>query len=264
MHIRLSEILREITLKKYICIVLTALIGGGFGLLLSKSMPKQYESTALLETAYIPALKQETSSSAELQPHIEDARYIMARLQVPSSYAPETLAACGVLADAAPGETLAGALIVSRDRNIDTVLKMKIRRSDPELARDCMSAIVNSIKADQDAVIKNMLGVVKQNIASIESELKSQSAEMASQPANVVYMRRFEVINLGNRLVLLNEMKNLIKPARLLSPIYTSPKAVFPPSIHITIPAGLIGGFFFSFLLVVISIVSRSGSVQRP
>lgn len=257
------KILGRITARHCFAVGLLGLLGGGAGYLLSSSIKPQYEAVALLETHYIPVFKIEGSTPVAVQPPIEDARYVMARLQFPSTYTSETLAACGVANDAAPGEALANALIVSRERNLDSVLKMKIRRSSPELARECLVTIVESIKEDQDKVSAATLEAIDENIAFLEKQLKIEKAGMDSASPNELYIRRFETIDLNTQLNTLMLVKNGFKSAQLLSPVYTSPKVVFPPSSWLTIPVGFLVGLSLALIVVFVTIWARLVCISR-
>lgn len=263
MHEICLKILGRITARQCIATGLLGLLGGGAGYLLSSSIKPQYEAIALLETHYVPVFKIESSTPVTVHPPIEDARYLMARLQFPSTYTPETLAACGLANDAAPGEALTNALIVSRERNLDTILKMKIRRSSPELATKCLVTIVESIKEDQDKISAATLDVIDKNIAFLEKRLKIEKAGMDSASPNELYIRRFETIDLNTQLNTLMQVKNGSKPAHLLSPIYASPKVAFPPSKWLTIPVGFIVGISVGLVFVFLSIWTRLMYINR-
>lgn len=263
MHEICLKILGRITARQCISAGLLGLLGGGAGYLLSSSIKPQYEAVALLETHYVPVFKIESGTPVTVQPPIEDARYVMARLQFPSTYTPETLAACGVANDAAPGEALTNALIVSRERNLDTVLKMKIRRSSPEMARKCLVTIIESIKEDQDKISAATLDVIDENIAFLEKRLKIEKAGMDSASPNELYIRRFETIDLNTQINTLMLVKNGSRPAHLLSPVYASPKVVFPPSSLITIPVGVVVGLSIALIVVFVTIWTRLVCMNR-
>ena len=218
---------------------------------------------ALFETLSIPVFKAENMTPMTLHPPAEDARYLMARLQIPSTFAPETFSACGVEGTTAPGEALADALIVSRDRNLDTVLKLKIRRATPELAKNCITTIVKLLNREQDEIQSATIGSLDEKIAMTEKQIELERAGMATANPNELFIRRFEAIDLNNRLTMLMEMKSNTRSARLLSPVYASPNAVFPPSILVTMALGSMAGVCIAILFIIINSRIRQNSIDR-
>ena len=208
---------------------------------------KTYEATVQVQMAQLSPASSSTSGTGA---SVEAPSLLVARLGLPTTYPPETVAACGLEGDARAGESLAEAVAASSSRDIESVVLLKVRRHSTTRARQCGEAIFEMIRAQQEALAaplvkqaERRLGDAEQRLTGIRDFVATVDKSGIFTPAYLV--TRGEAGALQEEIDELNEFIAERRGSRLVSPVYVTLDPVSPKivrSLQFGVSIGLVLG----------------------
>lgn len=217
-----------------------------------------YEATANIEMAVV-------ANAVVEQPAV-----LAEKLKIPTYYSNETINACGSDESQASGESLAQELKPAVNKNAP-VLIISYRSRSADNAKECLDAVLQNIRLDQNKISRPMLSLKQHLLKNLESRL--ESAEKVKHQlggrtlrfdfndpkfsASTLLMSTLlandkEISDLRNQIFELNAALSdpQTKEAYLSAPIYAPSKRVEPRRSRIVIGATLAGIFLGLFFLL--------------
>ncbi len=253
----------EISLKDIIDFLMKswkAMLGVGiFGLLGSVGFlvvtPNQYEATAQIQMAQISA----NNNTNPLGGNVEEPNMLVARLKLPTTYSAAEIKACGLEGQKMPAESIVAMSKFSANKNVGSIVEMKIRTEAKEQAFMCAQALFENIRESQNQIIKPYIEeakvlLTKYQIRSKEVQEFLAKADKSADSLSATYLANtdevkwltLESIRLTTFIV-----AGEARQTKLVAPIYVSEVPVFPRK-KITLIFGLLAGLFLGLLVLMI------------
>lgn len=227
--------------------VVALLLAGIFLLLI---VPK-YESSAPIEMA-----KFDAGSTGELTKVIEVPELLIERLHVPTSYTDEVSRLCDLLNEDEPHERIKQLITLSALKGVNAVVNLSVRQATPDMARQCFIAVFEMIRKQQADLFKPTSEQINKSIAVLRNRLNvyqarlSENDNLSIQP--LVYLAtRDESLFLMGQIESL-ERKLTFADTRLVTPVYTNEKPVYPRKelvLAMAVVSGTLLGLVLSMIL---------------
>jgi uncharacterized protein involved in exopolysaccharide biosynthesis len=237
-------------------IVLAVLISVALSIIYLAIGTKHYEATAQIIMAQVGVEDSKYHSFA----NVEDPSVVILRLNAPSGYSGETIAACGLGGRSGAGAILAKSIKVGLAKGSSNIVEIKITGASPEAAKSCASAIFEQIRATQEQAFEPYKRGLELKIAEDElklnrvkkDEFKSNSADL-NRDASILWAREeiaFLLREISSAKMILRSSKYQL--AQLVSPIFTSDESTRPKKT-IVLLTGIFGGLFLGLLILLAS-----------
>lgn len=236
------------------------LVSGGF-LAVSSS---QFEATALVEMAQVPAGNPSGNSNITLMNNVEAPALLIERLKSPSSYTPRAIKACGLDGSGISAESMTRIVKTTLPKNLNSIVQITVRRDSPELAKQCVEAVFAMIREQQAELGKPYFDELKSAMIGLQSRLRENQDYVAKTERAGLYQtmylaRRDESIVLAQQIGELQRTLSRNVETRLVSPIYASPNKVYPRRA-LTLALGTIVGLVLGLVLA----IGRTALKARP
>lgn len=235
----------------------TILIFGAFGLVAAviylAVTPKKYEAVAQFAMAQIAASNNSNNSTGT---NIEGPALLIARLSSPTSFTPETIAACGFEDQPHANTLLAKEIKLVPGRSAPDIAELKTFGTSPAVAMGCANSVFNLIQKTQAQIVAPYTEEAKIKLVDDEGRLdkvkeflsRSDKGGLATSAAYL--STRDEMRYLLDEIAIL---KNIIsinqsRVTRLIAPIYVSDVPIEPRKVF-TLMVGLFGGLFLGLLI---------------
>jgi uncharacterized protein involved in exopolysaccharide biosynthesis len=219
-------------------------------------VPKQYEATAQIVMAQIGANNNNNNNMTPLGINIEEPALLIARLNMPTSFTAQEIAACGFEGRPEAGAALAKAIKVVPPKGIPNVVELKTNGNSPQLAKDCAAAIFELIKTTQNQLVIPYIEEAQLKLADDEKRLANAKdivakADKLGSAMGAAYLStRDEIRFLLDQITALKSVvsSNQNRVTRLVATIYASEAPIAPKKRNI-LAAGLLGGLFLGLLM---------------
>ena len=252
----------------------TIAIAGLAGLVLSIAYlaitPKQYEAVAQIVMAQIGAANNNINP---LGINIEEPALLVSRMSLPTSFTPQTIAACRLEDVNNPELTLAKSIKLAPAKGVANVVELKTFGPSQDVALSCANAIFELIKTTQSLILMPYIEEAKIKLADDEvrlakaKELVARADKSGSVMSAAYLSTRDEIRYLLDEIT---DLKNVVasnqnRITHLVAPIYASDLPISPKK-RIALAGGLFGGLFLGLLIalarqMVIKIKSEEGGV---
>jgi hypothetical protein len=127
--------------KTIVGCTLLGILGAGIYLLV---VSEQYEASAQIKMAQIP-----NNSLSPLGTGIEEPQALIARMQLPTFYPKKTFVLCGLSEQKNPEVALVSKLKLTILEGVGGTVDLKVRDASKEIAKACVNAVYELIKASQ-------------------------------------------------------------------------------------------------------------------
>ncbi|WP_086156042.1 Wzz/FepE/Etk N-terminal domain-containing protein [Rhizobium sp. Kim5] len=250
------SLLRRGVASIVVCCSVGVLIAGIF---LWRSQPF-YQASAQLALATASNPTQFDPNAVAL---VEPREHVTFRLQSPSAFDQQTVSTCAG-GGVATSEQIAHNVRVKAPSVPSDVVEILFTAPTPELAQQCVAAIVRGVQEQQTSVASDGLERLKSKISSLQSQLAENSnllkQAQGSEWQQAIYLAtRDDAIALRKDIADLTAKLELGKSATLLSPIYAPPNPASPTKITI-LSAGLFIGFVTG---VLVNLLKDAYVIQR-
>lgn len=211
--------------------------------------PAKYEAQVMVEMAQIRAGGPNGTSA--MNP-IEPPQLLIERLKNPNTYTAQAVQACAGGDAQMSGATMAGLVKASIPRNVNHVVEIKVRRATPALAQQCAQGLFEMIQRQQADLVKPQQEEMRRTLAGLVTRFsENQNYVLKAEKAglyNVMYLaRRDETMYLIQQIDDLQRALARDAQARLVSPVYATPYAVWPKTA-LTLALGVMGGLMAGLL----------------
>ena len=250
------------------------LVFGALGITLSIAYlaitPKQYEATAQIAMAQIG------TASTNINPlgtNIEEPALLVSRMSLPTSYTPQTIAACGVDDSGNAEAILSKSIKLAPAKGVANVVELKTFGPSQEVAVSCANAIFELIKATQFLILMPYIDEAKMKLVDDEGRLAKAKdlvakADKSGSVMSAAYLStRDEIRYLLDEVTALKNVvtSNQNRATHLIAPIYASDLPISPKK-SIALAGGLFGGLFLGLLIaltrqMIAGIKSEAGGV---
>lgn len=245
-------------------IAFTSSLGITFAFIYIIFAPKQYEAFAQIKMAQIGL----TNHANPVGIVVEDPSSLISRMKIPTSFNDEVITACGYQDKSEAALKLSKLLKLSAPKGLLNTVEAKVLAQSPQVAHECMQAVVNQISLQQMQLAKPFIEEAKIKIAQDNERIEAArkiiaKADQSGSALTAAYLAARDEISyfLTDR----EKMLDLINSAeqrgtKLISPIYVSENPVSPKLI-ISLSAGFLCGLFVG---LIIAFLRRSlGSASR-
>lgn len=214
--------------------------------------PKQYEAIAQMKMAQISLINPTNPFGVT----VEDPASLIARMRFPTNYDQAVIDACSFQDASDPAVALSKSIELSVPKGISNTVEIKVFASSPEKATSCAVAIVDLVARLQAAFAKPFIEEAKQRLLQDNQRIDAarrliNNADASNNIISAAYLAaRDEIIYfLTDR----EKMTDLInsaeqRGAKLVSPIYASPKAILPKKRD-ALFTGLLCGLILGLIL---------------
>jgi LPS O-antigen subunit length determinant protein (WzzB/FepE family) len=252
----------------------TTAISGVAGIALSIAYlaiaPKQYEAIAQIIMAQLSTTN---NNPNPLGVNIEEPALLVSRMSLPTSFTPQTMAACGLADISNSGATLAKGIKLAPAKGVANVVELKTFGPSQEVALSCANAIFELIKTTQSQILTPYIEEAKIKLADDEVRLAKAKdlvarADKSGSVMSAAYLStRDEIRYLLDEITALKNVvtSNQNRMTHLVAPIYASD---LPSSSkkRMALAGGLFGGLFLGLLIalarqMIKKIKSKSGGV---
>ena len=235
----------------------TVAIAGLAGVVLSIAYlaitPKQYEATAQIVMAQIGTTNNDINP---LGINIEEPALLISRMSLPTSFTPQTIAACGLEGSSDAGTALTKAMKLALAKGVANVVELKTFGSSQEAALSCANAIFDLIKTTQSQILLPYIEESKIKLADDEVRLTKARdlvarADKSGSVMSAAYLStRDEIRYLLDEITALKNVvtSNQNRMTHLVAPIYASNLPISPKK-RIALAGGLFGGLFLGLLI---------------
>ncbi|QWC97171.1 hypothetical protein G6729_01630 [Polynucleobacter paneuropaeus] len=233
------------------------LVFGALGITLSIAYlaitPKQYEATAQIAMAQIGTANTNINL---LGTNIEEPALLVSRMSLPTSYTPQTIAACGLDDSSNAGAILSKSIKLVPAKGVANVVELKTFGPSQEVALSCANAIFELIKATQFLILMPYIDEAKMKLVDDEGRLAKAKDLVAKADKSGSVMSAAYLLTRDEIRYLLDEvtaLKNVItsnqnRATHLIAPIYASDLPISPKK-SIALAGGLFGGLFLGLLI---------------
>lgn len=235
----LASFLKKNALVIGACTVI-GLIGAS---VLTSKAPAVFEASAQLALAKI---SRPGPDGTILVAPVEPRDRFLFRMRSPAAFDLKLAQSCSE-GGTATREQLARSVRIIAPTTPDDVISISFSASTSEFAERCVTSVVQLIQEQQSLLASQSDEGIKAEIAASENQLadnlKLIESSQGSDWQKAIYLATRDDSNfLREKIMNLNSRLQLNEPAKLLSPVYTSPSPVSSNSLK-RILVGLIGGF---------------------
>lgn len=220
--------------------------------------PNKYESKSQIQMAkYVSSISEgeKTSTIGRRYVNSETVAALVQRLRYVSTYPDAVLKQCGVENTAVRADYLGGGLQVRLVPGLENNVELIFRGGSPELAKNCLEAVVSMIAEQQRRLIEESVAGVGDLLKGYNEDLRVVMAEeegqenVRAQAWEVCERARWpmaKIDGLREELILAQT-----RPTKLLAPIVVSSTPVFPVPVRILalgIGLGLVLGLLLAWV----------------
>ncbi len=245
----------DFLVESWIVIILLTLLGLTGSVIYLWMTPAQYQASAQIITAQIPA--NNSSGSNFLAVNVEDPLLLRARFKSPAIYSAKEIKACGFENSSHPSELLASAVKFLPVKEVNGLIQLKINRGSRESALACAQAVFESIKASQDQISAPYVQEFKEQLARHQKKIGNAESSLGPGRVPVEMLSTLQFIRYDEMKYLSEEILRLktflitvnLRQTKLASPIYASVEPVLPKKnvrLIIGLVTGLILGLIFT------------------
>ena len=253
----------------------TILVFGALGLAIAIAYlvitPNRFEAVAQIQMAQTSSANNNNLNS--LGVNIEEPALLISRLSSPTSFTPETIAACGLQGQVNAGVSLSKSIKLTPAKGVASVVELKTFGGTPQSAQECALGVFDLIKTTQSQIVAPYVEEAKVKLADDEDRLQ-KAKEMVARPdksgsaMSASYLStRDEIRYLLDEITALKNVvtSNQNRAARMVAPIFASDTPIAPKK-RIVLAAGLLGGLFLGLLIalarqMVLKLKSAAGGV---
>ena len=240
--------------RSWIIIAVFGAIGLAIAIFYLLIVPKQYQAIAQIQMAQINTANNNNINLLGI--NIEEPSLLIARMSLPTSFTPETIAACGLDGKDNATTILAKSIKLSQPKGVPNVVELKTTTGDPGRAQQCANSIFELIKMSQNKIVSPYILEAKIKLADDEARLAKAKdlvlkADKSGSVMSAAYLStRDEIRYLLDEITALQNVvaSNINRATRLVAPIYVSDVPISPKK-QVTLTAGLLGGLFFGLLI---------------
>ena len=215
--------------------------------------PKQYEATAQI---FMAQLGTTNNNPNPLGVNIEEPALLVSRMSLPTSFTPQTIAACGLVDINNSGATLAKGIKLAPAKGVANVVELKTFGPSQEAALSCANAIFELIKTTQSQILMPYIEEAKIKLADDEARLAKAKdlvarADKSGSVMSAAYLStRDEIRYLLDEITALKNVvtSNQNRMTHLVAPIYASDLPISPKK-PMALAGGLFGGLFLGLLI---------------
>jgi len=237
-------------------IAITGLIGVACSIAYLAITSSQYQAAAQIQMAQIGVANNRSGNLNPLGINIEEPGLLIARFSTPTSFTPETIAACGLEGVKGANVVLAKSIKFSLPKGVANVVDLKTTAQTPQGAVQCATAIFELIKTTQAQIVKPYIEEASVKLADSEERLARAKdlvlrADKSGSGMGAAYLStRDEISYLLDEIAALKNMlaNNQNRATRLVAPIYASDIPIAPKK-QIVLLGGLFGGLFLGLLI---------------
>lgn len=253
----LASFLRKNVLVIGACSIL-GLIGAS---VLSSEAAPVFEASAQLSLAKISRL-----GSGGIVVPVESRERLLFRMRSPAAFDLKLSSSCSE-GGTATREQLARIVRITAPSTPDDVISISSTLSSANLAERCVTAVVQLIQSQQSSLAAQSEATINAEIRASENQLaenmKLMEISQGSDWQKAIYLATRDDSNfLRTKIVNLNSQLQLNEPAKLLSPVYTSPSSVASNRLK-RILIGLIGGFVVGVSAAIAQTLYRSRRTRQ-
>ena len=239
--------------KAWKIIAISGLVGIVLAITCLAITPKQYEATAQIAMAQIG------STNNNLNPlgvNIEEPALLVSRMSFPTSFTPQSIAACGLDDGDITESILTKSIKLTTVKGLVNVVELKTFGPSREAALSCANAIFELIKTTQSQILMPYIEESKIKLADDEVRLAKAKdlvarADKSGSVMNAAYLSSRDEIR-----YLLDEiasLKNVVtgnqnRLTHLVAPIYSSNLPISSQK-RMALASGLFGGLFLGLLI---------------
>lgn len=242
--------------RSWIIIAVFGVLGLAIAIIYLLIVPKQYQAIAQIQMAQISTAANNNNNINPLGINIEEPSLLIARMSFPTSFTPETTAACSLGGKENSASILTKSIRLSQPKGVPNVVELKTTASNPDLAQQCANAIFELIKTSQNKIVSPYIAEAKIKLADDEARLAKAKdlvlkADKSGSVMSAAYLStRDEIRYLLDEITALQNVvaSNTNRATRLVAPIYTS-DAPISPKKQVTLASGLLGGLFLGLLI---------------
>ena len=272
-EISLIDILRFLK-GAYKVIIIFGLIGMALSIAYLAMTPNQYEASVQITMARIGAANNNNNNNiSPLGVNIEEPALLVSRLSYPTSFTPQTIAACDLQDQSNAGVSLGKSIKLTVPKGVASVVELKTFGGTPQVAQDCALGVFDLIKTTQAQIVAPYIEEAKVQLANDEERLQKARDLVAGSDKSGAAMSASYLLTRDEIRYLLDEitaLKNVVainqnRVTRMVAPIYVSDTPIAPKK-HMVLAAGLFGGLFLGLLIslarqVVLKLKSAAGGV---
>jgi len=213
--------------------------------------PLQYEATVQIAVANYSASVNNPAGS-----NIEDPALLIARISSPTSFSPETIAACGFQDQENGVSALSKSIKLTIPKGVNNVVELKTYGGTAQVARECAAAIFNLIKTTQAQIMAPYIEEAKVKLVDDEDRLQKAKELVARSDKSGAAMSASYLSTRDEIRYLLDEitaLKNIVasnqsRATRMVAPIFANGIPIAPKK-YMVLAGGLLGGIFLGFLV---------------
>jgi len=253
----------------YKVIIIFGLIGMALSIAYLAMTPNQYEASVQITMAQVGA----TNNINPLGVNIEEPALLISRLSSPTSFTPETIAACGLQGQVNAGVSLSKSIKLTPAKGVASVVELKTFGGTPQSAQECALGVFDLIKTTQSQIVAPYVEEAKVKLADDEDRLQKAKEMVARSDKSGSAMSASYLSTRDEIRYLLDEitaLKNVVtsnqnRATRMVAPIFASDTPIAPKK-RIVLAAGLLGGLFLGLLIalarqMVLKLKSAAGGV---
>lgn len=245
--ISLQDILQFLR-RAWKVVLISAIFGllAGIGYVLLT--PNQYEAVAQIRMAQISI----TNSANPFGVTVEDPNSLIARMQLPTNYGSEAIAACDYQDKPQASLALSKAVKLTIPKGLTNTVELKVSSLSPQIAKTCAQAIVDQITVLQAQFAGPFVQEAKLKLAQDSERIEAArkliaKADQSGSAMSAAYLAARDELTyfLTDREKMLDLINSVEKRGtQLISPIYVPEKPVSPRKL-ISLLAGLLAGIIF-------------------
>lgn len=245
--ISLQDILQFLR-RAWKVVLMSATFGLLAGLGYVLSTPNQYEATAQIKMAQISI----SNLANPLGITVEDPNSLIARMQMPTNYGSEVIAACDYQDKPQASLALSKAVKLTIPKGLTNTVELKVFSLSPQIAKTCAQAIVDQIAVLQAHFAKPFVEEAKIKLAQDNERIEAARkliarADQSGSAMSAAYLAARDELTyfLTDREKMLDLINSVDKRGtQLISPIYAADKSVSPKKL-MSLLTGLLAGIMF-------------------
>lgn len=238
------QFLRHAWKEVLISAIFGLLAGMGYALL----TPNQYEAVAQIKMAQISI----TNPANPFGVTVEDPISLIARMQLPTNYGSEVIAACEYQDKSQAPLKLSKAVKLTIPKGLTNTVELKVLSLSPQIAQSCANAIYDQITVLQAQFAKPFVEEARLKLAQDNERIEAArrliaKADQSGSAMSAAYLAARDELTyfLTDREKMLDLINSVDKRGtQLISPIYVPENPVSPKKL-ISLLAGLLVGILF-------------------
>lgn len=244
----LRDIIRFIQ-ESWKIIILYIAMGITVAALFLALVPNQYEARAQIKLAQVSSIN--TGNSDILGINLEEPNALISRMKMPSAYPKMVIAACGLTDEDDVEMFIRKKLDLLVPKGVNSIVDLRVRGASKEVAKECMSAIVQLIVSSQSEIMAPFIEGAKKKLIIYNKELKTATnlilkADQSGAVITAAYLNIRDEIRYLNEEIRKQQSILIDYEARMVTlnaPIYVKNDPVYPEKLSSLLIGILFGGF---------------------